>query len=176
VGRICVQKNQLQTIEAATHVISEHPSAVFVFLGNSQETDYVARLRERTIELGIQDNIRLPGFQRDAAAYFRGSDVLAHTSRKESQGRVLLEAMAARLPVVAYDVGGISESVVADETGFLVPFGDVMGLAQSLGKLVSNAALRQRMGESGYRRVSQCFTAERTAERVNAVIKRTLSK
>lgn len=175
-GRVCDQKNQLHAVEAAAHVTKVHSSIVFVFLGDFQEEGYLTRLRERAAQLRIQDNIRLTGFQSDVGGYFCGADILIHTSRQESQGRVFLEAMAARLPVVAYDVGGIRESVVAGETGFLVPFGDVNGLAQSLAQLVSDAALRKQMGERGYQRVSQLFTAERTAQQVNAVIESTLRR
>jgi len=174
VGTICERKNQLHAIEAAAEVIAEHPSVAFALMGDFQDEGYVAALNERAQQLRLQGKVDLIGFRRDAGLCLCGADVLLHTAWNEPQGRVILEAMAARLPVVAYDVGGVSESLVHNETGFLIPFGDVSGLAQAISSLVAQPDLRQRMGNAGRLRVEGSFTAERTAQRVNAVISRVL--
>ena len=175
VGSICALKNQLQAVEAAASVIKNHSSVAFCFLGMFHEPDYVAHLKEQAAQLGLENNIHLLGFQNNVATYLRGSDILLHTSVQEAHPRVVLEAMAAELPVVAYDVpGGISETVVPTQTGYLVPFGDIRGISQAIGKLVADPSLRQQMGEYGRKRVETMFTAERTARQVGAVIDRVL--
>lgn len=177
IGRICAQKNQLQAVEAAASIIKNHPSVMFCFLGEFQEPGYVARLKEQASQLGLKDNIRLLGFRNDVATYLRGSDILLHTSVQEAHPRAVMEAMAAELPVVAYDVpGGMSETVVPGRTGYLIPFGDVMAITQAIEELVANPALRRQMGERGRKRVEAMFTAEETAQQVSAVIDRVLQK
>ncbi|MCC7446520.1 MAG: glycosyltransferase family 4 protein, partial [Anaerolineae bacterium] len=82
----------------------------------------------------------------------------------------VIEAMAARLPVVAYATGGIPETVAAGETGLLAPLGDTAGLAAHLGTLVADPVRRRDMGARGRARVEQQFTADRTAQRISAVV------
>jgi glycosyltransferase involved in cell wall biosynthesis len=84
--------------------------------------------------------------------------------------------MAARLPVVAYGVGGIPESVVDGETGLLVTQGDVGAAAEAVCRLVADPALRSRMGEAGRRRVFEHFTAEATARKVDMVIQSVIQR
>jgi glycosyltransferase involved in cell wall biosynthesis len=76
----------------------------------------------------------------------------------------VLEAMAMGLPVVATDVPGCREAVVAGETGFLVPPRNVDELVGAIQKLVEDPALRRRMGQAGRARVVQHFAVERIVE------------
>lgn len=174
VGRVCNQKNQIQAIEAMAPVVRKYPASILCLLGSLQETSYASRLEERAASLGIANNVYLAGFQQNVNNLVCGADLLLHTSRKEAHGRVILEAMASRLPVVAFDVGGISESIVQGETGFLIPFGDLDAAAFSMMDLIGNPLLRQRLGRNGHRRVERLFTAEKTALRVNEAIHQTL--
>lgn len=102
--------------------------------------------------------------------------ILIHTASRESQGRVVPEAMAARMPVVAYDVGGMHESLVHTRTGFLAPFGDVSALAGYLERLASYPHLRHQLGENGYHRVRELFTTDQTAKRVTSLIDAVLQR
>jgi len=75
--------------------------------------------------------------------------VFAMPSRTDSFGIVYLEAWANGKPVVAANAGGVPEVVTHDETGLLVEFGDVDGLAQALGRLIADPAVASRLGENG---------------------------
>ncbi len=176
VGRICEQKNQVDALSAFAGISSRFPQAYLVFVGPLQEAPYVAELEKEARAREIWDRIRLVGLQEDVSTYVRAADVLVHTSRKESQGRVILEAMAGRLPVVAFDVGGIREAVSDQETGYLLPFGDIGGLSRALGHLIENAQIRGAMGARGYARVQREFLASDTAENVRRIIESTLMK
>lgn len=176
VGRICRQKNQLGALEAAAGVMQIHRETRLVFAGSFQEEDYVAALRQRAAALGLTPSVSLLGPIDDIASYLEGSDIMIHSSRKESQGRVILEAMAAGLPVVAYDVGGISDALMHGKTGFLAPFGDASALSSFLQQLISLPALRRQMGQAGVQRVREHFSVERTAREIQNVIERVLSR
>jgi glycosyltransferase involved in cell wall biosynthesis len=89
--------------------------------------------------------------------FFAGLDVFALPSRSDSFGLVLLEAWANGLPNVAYRAGGIADVIQHEQDGLLAPCGDVNALAAALGRLVTDAETRRRLGTAGRRRVSCDF-------------------
>ncbi len=93
-------------------------------------------------------------------------------SRCEGMGRVLLEAMAAGVPVVGSDVGGIPSLIRDGENGFLFPVGNVDALEARLRQLLSDPALRTKMGECGYRRAQTEFSEQVYSERFIEMVER----
>jgi len=176
VGTVCIRKNQMHSVEAASRFLRKHPLCFLVFLGAWQDEDYLKQLKQRALQLGIENKMFLVGFRNNIGDYFCGADILLHTAQKEPQGRVILEAMASGLPVVTYNVGGVGEAHIDGVTGFLIPFGNLAGLAESLDRLIADPALRQQMGAQGYQRVNKLFTAEKTAQKIDSVIKQVLQK
>ena len=87
--------------------------------------------------------------------------VVACPSRREGFGVVCAEAMAHGRPVVAGDVGGLRDLVVDEETGLLVPPGDVGALRDALQRLLADPGLRRRLGEAGRARIAEHFTWQR---------------
>jgi glycosyltransferase involved in cell wall biosynthesis len=92
---------------------------------------------------------------------FARAAVVACPSHREGFGVVCAEAMAFGRPVVAGDVGGLRDLVVHEETGLLVPPGDVSGLRSALERLLADPAVRRRFGEAGRRRIAERFTWQR---------------
>jgi phosphatidylinositol alpha 1,6-mannosyltransferase len=87
--------------------------------------------------------------------------VVACPSHREGFGVVCAEAMAHGRPVVAGDTGGLRDLVVHEETGLLVPPGDVPALREALSRLLGDADLRRRFGEAGRKRIAEHFTWQR---------------
>jgi glycosyltransferase involved in cell wall biosynthesis len=108
-------------------------------------------------ELGIADRVFFLGSRDDVAGILASAHVFALATRWEGLPITILEAMRAGLPVVASDVGGVSDAVVEGETGFLLPRGDVGALALRLGRLIGDPGLRARLGDGGRARYSTGF-------------------
>jgi glycosyltransferase involved in cell wall biosynthesis len=107
--------------------------------------------------LGLDGRVRLAGERDDVAELLAGSDVFVLSSRSEGLPVSVLEAMAAELPVVASDVGGLSELVVDGETGILVPAGDEAALAEALADLLEDRERRLELGAAGRARAEALF-------------------
>ncbi len=122
----------------------------FVLAGDGElRPDVEAMIRAE----GLQSRVTLAGWRRDVPSLMREFDLLLHTSRWEGLPRVFPEAMATGLPIVATRVDGAPEAVEDGVTGFLVPAGDIEGLARRTLDLVEDAGLRRRMGEAALSRV-----------------------
>jgi glycosyltransferase involved in cell wall biosynthesis len=96
-------------------------------------------------------------------------DLLVHTAHAEPFGRVLIEAMAAGRPVVAYRDGGVPEVVADGETAILAAPGQISELARATSRLVADRAARVQMGKAGQERARRLFGADVMARRVEAV-------
>jgi glycosyltransferase involved in cell wall biosynthesis len=122
IGRISPEKGQAEFLEAARIVTQKHPDAKFVICGAPLFSDaaaerYAARLRQLAVGLPVE----FTGWQEDVNAILARLDVLVVPSLREPGApRVVLEAFAARVPVVAFVSGGIPEMVVHSKTGFLI--------------------------------------------------------
>lgn len=126
-------------LEAARHV----PNATFVIIGDGpMREEWTAAARA----YGIDERIRWAGYRTDVDALLAGFDLFVHPSLDDAFPTVLLEAMAAGLPIVASSVGGIPEIVTPGVTGALVPPGDATALATTIRALLedSGALLRMR--------------------------------
>jgi glycosyltransferase involved in cell wall biosynthesis len=112
----------------------------------------------------VPPNVTMPGFVADVRPLLAKADVLVLPSAAENCPLVVLQAMAAGLPVVASGVGGVPELVADGETGLLVPPGDAEALADALRNLLRDKALRARMGVAGRARVEREFTLARCVD------------
>jgi glycosyltransferase involved in cell wall biosynthesis len=156
VARYFPQKAQHTLVEAMPHVLGELPDAHLLVVGWGElEDDLRATVQERGLDGTVSITGRVPAVH----PYYRLADEFVLSSVRESFGIVLLEAMAAELPVVATDVQGIPEIVDHGRTGLLVPPRSPERLA---GAMVRAAASAERFGTNGYERVSKRFDSRRT--------------
>ena len=118
-------------------------------------------------ELRLSDTLVLTGYRTDADALLAAADVFSLSSEEEGLGTVLLDALAAGVPVAATSGGGIPEIIEHDRSGLLVPPHDAEGLGVNIARLLDDEALRRRLidgGSARVRRFSVVETARRTLE------------
>ena len=120
---------------------------------------------ERTIqELGLQQAVELTGHVRDVRPYYRRAQVLAISSVSEGSPNVLLEAMAAGVPVVATAVGGIPEIVSHGETALLVKPCDPVSLAAALNQVLSDHGLAARLAGNARQLIAERYSPQARAQ------------
>lgn len=119
-------------------------------------------------ERGLSEQVFLTGYRDDVPNILAASDVLVLPSFREGTPRVITEAMASGLPVVATDIAGIPEQIVDGVNGYLVPTGDAAAVRERLAELVEDSGLRERMGERGLERV-ETFSVEAMVGQLDGV-------
>lgn len=140
------------------------------------EGEQRATLAARIADQGLEDRVQLLGQRSDIPDLLAACDLFAMPSRAEGLGIAALEAMAAGRPVVASRVGGLGEVVLDDQTGRLVPPGEVGALASALSELCADAELRARLGKAGPGRVADGFLAEQMVEAYEQLYREVLAE
>ncbi|CAO2207796.1 unnamed protein product [Urochloa humidicola] len=144
------------------------------------QTKFETQLREFVVKNGIHGRVHFVNKTLAVAPYLAAIDVLVQNSqaRGECFGRITIEAMAFKLPVLGTAAGGTTEIVLDGSTGLLHPAGKegVAPLAKNIVRLASHAEQRVSMGKKGYDRVKEMFMEHHMAERIAAVLKDVLKK
>jgi glycosyltransferase involved in cell wall biosynthesis len=177
IGRLAEWKGQHVFLRAFAEAFPD-TSVVARVIGSPLfgEEAYARTLHVLADELGIAGRVEFRGFQEDVWEELRNLDLLVHSSiRPEPFGQVILEGLAAGVPVVAADAGGPAELITDGVDGVLTPTGDVTALASALRTLVDDPELRRRLGDAGKNR-SRDFTPERTVARLLDVYDRVLKR
>ncbi|NNJ11083.1 glycosyltransferase family 4 protein [Chloroflexales bacterium ZM16-3] len=163
-GRLDQMKGHLQLLDRFALVRAQMPHARLLICGRMQSlSNYPDLLHQRVIELGLQGSVAFAGHRYDLPEIMRAADVFVLLSEMEPFGLVFLEAMAARLPVVAYYSGAIPEIVVDGVTGLLSYPEHPEPLVQNLVRLLSNRSLASQLGAAGSARAANHFSSERIA-------------
>jgi glycosyltransferase involved in cell wall biosynthesis len=111
-------------------------------------------LEEAAASLGIGDRVVFTGQVRNVEVYYAAADVLVNPSHSEGSPYVLLEAMAANLPIVATAVGGVPEMVENNQTALLVPPNDPEAMAGAIARMLSDEKLARRLATNALSLVS----------------------
>lgn len=165
IGAMVPHKGHRHLLASMPKVVAAHPEAHLVLFGDGP---LESELRRESWERKIQSRVLFAGFRTDIHRFLPALDLLAHPSVEEGLGTAILDAMAARLPVVASRAGGIPEVVRHGETGWLVPPASPPELAGAIVSLLDDARRRHEFGEAGRRRVEECFSVPVLADRVLA--------
>jgi glycosyltransferase involved in cell wall biosynthesis len=150
-------KGQTDLLHAMREVVRVRPEARLVLVGDGARRPLVERCAR---QLGIAEHCHFLGHRRDVAAILSRARIAVSASHAEGISNAILEAMVARLPVVATAVGGTPEIVRDGETGFLVPPGAPAALARRILELLEDAPLCSRMGSRGRRIVEREFSID----------------
>ncbi|MGB4440645.1 MAG: glycosyltransferase [Coriobacteriia bacterium] len=147
-GRLGHEKNIDVVVKAFALMLEQHPAYHLDILGDGPAREGLVRLAE---QLGIADRVHLGGFmdRHMLGKTYCEYDAFVTASTIETQGIVLLEAMAAGLPIAGVRALAIPELVVDGRDGLLVEPGDERALAGAMGRLIADQALRERLGAAG---------------------------
>ena len=171
IGQIGLRKGQDVLAAAAPCIVSQVPNAHFVFIGErtsqKQESIEFERAVESTFrQHALQDHLHRLGYRNDVADLLCEVDLLVHPANQEPFGRVLLEASACGLPIVATDVGGTREIILDGVTGRLVPPRDPSALADAVVDVLTNDSLAKVLGQNARERASREFPVSLAAQRL----------
>ncbi len=160
VGRIDPLKDLETLIRAFNLVRRQRPDAKLRLFGGTPAGNegYARTCVDLTHGLHLQGSVTFEGRVEDITDAYRAGQVVALTSVSEGFPYTVIEAMAMGRPPVATRVGGVPEAV--GSAGLIVRPRDVMGVASALGRLLDDAALRQRLGAAARERVMELFTLD----------------
>lgn len=144
-------------MEAAKSVLEKVPDVEFLLIGDGPLR---SKYEEMARRLGVEKKVHFPGSRSDVPIILPNLTVSVLSSTSEGLSNVILESMAAGMPVVATRVGGNPELVINGTTGYLVPPADSKALAEAILALLKNPAKARSMGVAGKKLVEKKFTVE----------------
>lgn len=162
VSNLIPYKGHSDLLEAAQEVLRHIPQTVFLLVG--EDRGIGRDLKKMAIELSIADRVRFLGLRNDIPQLMAASDLSVLPSHEEGFSNVILESMAAGLPIVATNVGGNPEAIEDGVTGWLVPPCNPVTMAEKIIDLLNDPQRAKSWGNQGRKRVRETFTIERMVE------------
>jgi len=167
VGQLILRKGHDVLVAAAESAVSQLPNVYYVVAGErfSQKNEaqrFEAKIRQRVTDGPLAGRFHFLGVRDNIPDLLPELTLLAHPARQEPLGRVLLEAGASGVPVVATDVGGTRE-IFGTDAAELVPPDDPQALARAIVKLASDAPLRQRLALAALSQIATRFSVQLAA-------------
>lgn len=155
VARLDALKDHRTAIRALAATLPHAPNTMLLIAGEGPEEQTI---RAEIARLGVGERVRMLGLRRDVPRLLAAADTFLLTSISEGIPVTLIEAMAARVPIVSTRVGGVAEVVVDGQTGRLAESGDAAALATALVDLAASPETRQAMSAAGRSRAESMFT------------------
>lgn len=146
------EKNHLMLVDAAARLVNQHPDVHWIIVGDGPERDAI---ETRARELGVADQLHLLGTRHDTDKVVAALDVFTLCSLNEASPVSILEALACEVPVIATDVGSVSESIIDGQTGYLIPSQDTDAMCERIAGLLVDDEQRRTMGRAGRELVKQ---------------------
>lgn len=172
-SRVHPSKDFETLIKAAKTIVDAFPQCCFLIAGDYQKEpahrEYHGRLAALINQAGLSEHFLFAGFEQDMGRFYAAIDMFVLSSHAEGFPLVLLEAMSHAKPVVATDVGGVSEAIVHNQSGLLVPHASPDKLAESLLLLIRDPEEARRLAEGARRQVQQKFSDEQFFQRVKSL-------
>jgi glycosyltransferase involved in cell wall biosynthesis len=172
VGRLTAIKQHTLFLDVVKELAAAHPRLVALVAGDGEEREALER---HATAAGLADRVRFLGWRRDLTTVYGATDVFVLTSRNEGTPVALIEAMAAGVPGVSTDVGGVKDVIDSPDVGVLAPFGDVAALAAGVLRLLDDPAARAAMGARARQTVIDRFGLERLVADIVALYRELLN-
>jgi glycosyltransferase involved in cell wall biosynthesis len=163
IGRFSREKGHSVLLRALHQLRSIPRKWKLVLVGVGPERDALMRLAR---SLGLNERVLFAGAHADVRPFYAIADVFALPSLSEGSPNVLLEAMAAKIPIAATKAGGNPEIILHNETGLLVPIGDPQSLASAIAQLLGEPDLASRFAEAACARATREFSVEQYRRRL----------
>jgi glycosyltransferase involved in cell wall biosynthesis len=172
VSRLDPQKGLLEVTRAAAELRARGVEFRLVIVGAETrgEEDFRAVLENEITTLELEDRVKLLGHRADVAEIMASLDVLLMSAPAETFGRVLIEAMASQVAIVACAGGGVRDVIDDEVNGLLVPPGDANAMATALKRLLSDDKLRQRLAKSGLWKARSTYDPRRVEEALDQLL------
>lgn len=163
IGELTPLKGQEEFLQAASQIARQLPKTIFIVAGidHSSGKKYQIQLEQQIKDLQLTKHVRLVGWVPNLAQLYCALDVFVSSSHTESFGLVLAEAMASGTAVVTTETEGARELVLTNETGLMVPIGDVAQLAEAISRLLTEPDLRTKLSATAHRVAAENFTMQR---------------
>ena len=163
VSRLVREKGLVEFLEAAVELGKSFPNAHFLLVGERLSSDHDASIEGalQAAQKQLGSRLAAVGYRADVSDLLGAMDVFCLPSYREGMPRSIIEAMMMALPVVATNIRGSREEVVAEETGLLVPIRNSNALLQALRRLITDPELLRRMGKSGRQRALELYDERR---------------
>ena len=171
VGRLTPIKQHGLFLETAALIAASEPRAVFLIVGDGELR---GALEQQARALGIADRTRFLGWRRDLAVIYGATDVFLLTSLNEGTPVALIESLAAGVPCVSTDVGGVRDVIDSGEVGLVAPPGDARSLADHTLSLLADPKRRCAMGERGRQSVTSRYRIDRLVDDIEALYREAL--
>lgn len=167
VGRLTKVKGHRYLIQAVPEIVKEFPEARFLIVGHGVERE---NLQSQVRELSLEDHIFFLGVRHDIPNILSSTDIFVHpTLTREGLPLAITEAMASEKPVVATDVGGVSEAIIDEVTGVLVPPGSRGRLVEGIFYLLQDSKRRREIAGRGRKLCLEKFSLETMISKVDAL-------
>ena len=163
VGRLFDDHKKITDIIAAIKMVENVDNLKLLVVGSGRDEKLI---KQKAIDLGVQDKVIFTGYQFDTAPFYKLMNVFCIASQREGFGLVAAEAMLHRLPVIATKVGGLQNVVVHDETGILIKPNQPKDIALAINKLYNDPQLLDSFAEKGFKRAMDNYTEERYVKEV----------
>ena len=167
-GRLGKRKGVYDILKVANSISSKFPDCKFILAGDGE----IENVKKICNDLSI-NNIIIPGWISgyDKVNLLKEATIYILTSYNEGMPISILEAMAYKLPIISTKIGGIPQLIDNGVEGFLVDAGDILGLENSINKLLESEELRKNMGENSFKKVEKDFNLVKNIEKLKSIYK-----
>jgi len=172
IARLSPEKGQKYLLRAIREVLKVRPRVQFVIVGDGPLRDALEKL---STNMGLNKNVLFIGFRNDIRTILASLDFLVLPSLQEGLPLTILEAFATSKPVIATNVGGVSEAVINGKTGILVPSRNHKALADAMILLFNNEAMKIEMGKRGRNLLEQKFNLKEMIRKTEEVYRQLLN-